>query len=275
MKMTLNPDLRRNQSREELAGNMDTGLLKVLALVFMLIDHIGAKLMPGVTEMRILGRIALPLYAWCLVVGNVKTRRPFDYALRLFLIAVISQPIYMMAMDHPWNYFSILFLLFIATLALQGIRQAKWGSQVWAPLLCYGLIYVLDVYLGISIDYGWKGLTFILILYLARKSRGGLAAAFIAFCLFWGSTSATVNDIFGLKLGFLNMRGIGDMLRPVFKLQALALLALPLILIPTKSGLKLPKWLGYAIYPLHLILILLLRIALKGLTPDHFLQWFR
>lgn len=272
--MILNPEISRGHPREELAGNMDTGLLKVLALIFMLIDHIGAKILPGITEVRILGRIALPLYAWCLVVGNVKTRNPFDYALRLFLIAVVSQPIYMMAMDHPWNYFSILFLLFIATLALQGIRLAKWGSQVWAPVLCYGLIYVLDVHLGISIDYGWKGLTFILLLYLARKSRGGLAAAFFAFCLFWGGSSSTVTEVFGLKLSFLNMRGIGDMLRPVFKLQALALLALPLILIPTKSGLKLPKWLGYAIYPLHLILIMILRMTLAGVPFEHFFSWF-
>ncbi|MBE5777916.1 MAG: hypothetical protein E7331_01145 [Clostridiales bacterium] len=271
--MNENRELSLKPNREELGGNLDTGLLKVLALVFMLTDHIGAKILPGVNELRILGRIALPLYAWCLVVGNVKTRHPFEYCLRLFCLAVISQPIYMMAMDHPWNYFSILFLLFIATLAIQGIRWGKYLSQIWAPVLCYGLIYVLDVHLGIDIDYGWKGLTFILLLYLARKTPGGLAATFFAFCLFWGGNSS-ITTLFGVKLTFLRMRGIGDMLKPIFRRQAMALLALPLILIPTKSGLKLPKWLGYAIYPLHLLVIMALRMIIAGVPVEHFLKWF-
>ena len=46
----------------------------------------------------------------------------------------------------------------------------------------------------------------------------------------------------------------------------MAWLALPWILIPTHTGLKLPKWLGYGLYPLHLALIILLRLGL-GADP--------
>ena len=39
------------------------------------------------------------------------------------------------------------------------------------------------------------------------------------------------------------------------RLQGLALLALPFLLIRMPPGLKLPKWVGYAIYPAHLLLL--------------------
>ncbi|MBQ3095263.1 MAG: fimbrial assembly protein, partial [Clostridia bacterium] len=54
-------------THKPIAGNTNTGLLKWLALIFMFLDHAGKMCFPGVPEMRILGRIAFPLYCWCLV----------------------------------------------------------------------------------------------------------------------------------------------------------------------------------------------------------------
>lgn len=48
-----------------IAGCTATGVLKILALVFMFIDHAGKMLFPQIAEMRMLGRIAFPLYCWC------------------------------------------------------------------------------------------------------------------------------------------------------------------------------------------------------------------
>ena len=45
---------RRNPA---IAGCTATGVLKILALVFMFIDHAGKMLFPQITEMRMLGRI--------------------------------------------------------------------------------------------------------------------------------------------------------------------------------------------------------------------------
>ena len=44
------------------AGNMATGLLKLIALCFMFIDHSGKVLCNNMYEMRLLGRIAFPIY---------------------------------------------------------------------------------------------------------------------------------------------------------------------------------------------------------------------
>ncbi|HPF88841.1 MAG TPA: TraX family protein, partial [Candidatus Limiplasma sp.] len=70
--------------RTALAGNTDTSLLKIIALVCMIFDHVGVAYFPGVIELRIIGRMAMPLYAWCLVVGSEYTHDPLKYALRLF-----------------------------------------------------------------------------------------------------------------------------------------------------------------------------------------------
>lgn len=253
---------------ETIAGNMDTSLLKVLALVFMLIDHMGVVLFPYSQEMRVLGRIAFPLYAWCLVVGSVKTRSPLKYGLRLLGLALISQPLYMMALRHTWTDFSILFTLLIALIAISGIRAHFLGSEIWVPALCYLLLGFVKV------DYGWKGLTFILVLYGARQNRAGLISAFLAYALYWGASSSTVMSFWGLEFGFLQWPGIGTVLMAFFHLQSMCWLALPLIAVQTNSRLKMPKWLGYGLYPIHLIVLIILQLTVGGATFSALVQGF-
>lgn len=244
---------------ETIAGNLDTSFLKVLALVLMLTDHLGASLFTGIPELRIIGRMAFPLYAWCLVVGSVKTRSPVRYAIRLLSLAMISQPLYMMALNHTWTGMNILFTLLIALTAIQGIRRKWMGSQFWAPALCYLALGYLKV------DYGWKGVTFIILLYLARESRSGLCATFLGYSLFWGASSSTVRSLFGITLPFASIPGLGQVLSAFFHLQGMVWLALPLILINTRTDIRLPKWLGYGLYPMHLILLIFLKL-LNGST---------
>ena len=240
--------------REEIAGNLDTSMLKLLALILMLTDHMGKMFFSSIPEMRIIGRMAFPLYAWCLVVGCVKTRNPLRYGGRMLALALLSQPLYMMALNHSWNEFNILFTLLIALIAIQGIRMHKFASQFWVPALCYLLLGFVNV------DYGWKGFTFILLLYLARESRGGLAAAFLAYALYWGASSSGVTSLFGYSLEFLRWPGVGTVFGAFFRLQGMIWLSLPLIAVSTHSQIRLPHWLGYALYPLHLALLILFRL---------------
>lgn len=258
----------KSAGRDALAGNTDTSLLKIVAFVSMLIDHLGASMFGAYQEMRVLGRIAMPLYAWCLVVGCVKTRDPLRYGLRLLALAIISQPFNMMALNHTWSEFNILFLLVLGLVAIEGIRQRFMLSQIWAPALCY-------LALGfVNINYGWRGLTFIILLYIARGSVSGIVAACMGYFFFWGSSSAAVNGMFGVSFSFLAWPGLGQLLSPLFKLQAMSWLALPLIAIPTRSNIRLPKWLGYALYPAHLLIIAILRLTVQGVPLERLFAGF-
>lgn len=116
----------RNLRAIPLAGNTATGALKLIALCFMMIDHMGKMLFPQVPEMRILGRIAFPLYAWCMVVGFHYTRNPWRYALRILLVGLVSQPLYMVALNHTWHEPNIFLTLFFALLALMAVEEKSW-----------------------------------------------------------------------------------------------------------------------------------------------------
>ena len=242
-----------------IGGNRNTGLLKLIALVFMFIDHAGKMCFPALFEMRILGRIAFPLYCYCMVVGACHTRSFPKYLGRIALIGLISQPLYMVALNHPWTKFNIFLTLFVALLGLWGLREKKFFSHIWAPALALVLAQVLGV------DYGWKGVLLIFLLYAVRDSRPGIAAVMVAFCLYWGASSSTVSQFFGLSFSKMTSSPIGSLISPFLKVQGLAILALPLMLIRIPGRVKLPGWTSYVLYPAHLVLLIGLEYAM-GVT---------
>lgn len=260
---------RQAVSAPTLGGNTDTGFLKLLALVFMVIDHCGKMLFPGIFELRIIGRIAFPLYAWCLAAGCEYTKNIWRYALRIALVGLVAQPFYMLGLDHNWDEFwqalfvsgdigaafgaffaspNIFLTLLLGLLGIAAIKEKQYFSHVWGPILAVVLGAVLHP------DYNWQGVLFLLVLYGARKSRSGLFAAFLAYALFWG-TGSPVTGFFGWRLPLFDIPYIKDIAAPFFRTQALALMAAPLILFPTNTRFKLPKALGYAAYPGHLAIL--------------------
>ena len=243
------------------AGNTATGWLKVIALVFMFIDHSGKMLFPGVQEMRILGRIAFPIYAWCMIVGFHYTRSVPRYLLRILAVGLISQPLYMQALNHPWNEPNIFLTLFLGLCALWGIREKKYGSQFWAPAAALILAILLQA------DYRWRGVLLFIMLYAVQDSRPGIAAVIFSYFMFWGSSYSVTRSLFGVSIS-LNalpewLKFLYEPLSSLLRLEAYGLLSLPLILIRFPRDLKMPRWLGYALYPGHLALLILLELIFK------------
>ena len=251
-------------SREEIAGNQDTGLLKILALAFMIVDHIGSRLLRNVTELRIVGRIAFPLYVWCMVVGAVYTRDPARYAVRLFIAGVIAQPFYMLGLNHDWSQLNVMFTLLLGYAAILGVRYNRCGSRYWAPALA-----LLSTNF-ITVDYGMNGVLLALLLYLCRERRGAIAAVMTVFCMYWGSGSQAISSLFGYRFAaeknFVYTLTQLNFVRAFLRLQALAVLALPLILWPRKKRTPFPKWAAYAAYPGHLFILWLVQLYLGKTT---------
>ena len=92
---------------------MTASILKIIAIISMLIDHIGAYLFysgsdivsqEGIDLMRSIGRMALPIFTFFLVVGYSKTKNSKKYISRMHLFAIISQIPFTLAFYYE-NYF--------------------------------------------------------------------------------------------------------------------------------------------------------------------------
>ena len=240
------------------AGNTATTWLKIIALVFMFIDHAGKMCFPAVPEMRILGRIAFPIYAWCMIVGFHYTRSVPKYLLRILITGLVSQPLYMIALNHTWRQPNIFLTLFLGLCALWGIREKKYLSQIWAPVAAMALA----IFLGA--DYGWRGVLLFIMLYAVQESRPGIAAVMVAYFLFWGSSYSITKSLFGIPINMDALPAVlSQPLSAFLRMETYALLALPFILIPFKKDLKLPRWVGYALYPAHLAALYALEQIMK------------
>lgn len=234
-----------------IAGNKNTSFLKIIAIACMLIDHAGVVFFKNAAEMRLIGRIAFPLYAWCIVVGGEYTRNIWLYALRLLIVGLISQPLFMWGLNHQWNELNIFATLLLGLMGIAGSRERKWGSQFWAPALVIALSCMIQV------DYGWEGVLLILCLWACRKQKSALIAVMICFCLFWGQGTFNIGSLFGIRIpssySFLP-KGY-KLTSAITKIQFSAILALPLMLIPMNFSFRLPKWIAYSVYPAHLLIL--------------------
>lgn len=239
-------------------GNEDKDFVKIIALVFMIIDHIGVAFFPKVYELRILGRIAFPLFAWGMVTGAVYTRNIWKYALRVLIVGVIAQPCYKYAMNHDWGELNVFATLLLGLLGIAAIRENRFGSRYWGPVLAVLLAC------AIKMDYGFQGVLFILLLYGARQTRSSITAVMIAYCLYWGFGTLTLKTVLGLpviqEVSFLPQSK--KLIAHISQIQFWSILALPVILLPMrtrKDRRHLPMWVGYTFYPGHLLVIAVIR----------------
>jgi hypothetical protein len=90
-----------------------------LAMITMVIDHIGVVWFPDESMWRVIGRIAFPIYAYFVAVGMTRTRSPKRYLVRLLLLGIVSQIPYTLLFDD-WvinvigSFFVIVGALYLA-----------------------------------------------------------------------------------------------------------------------------------------------------------------
>lgn len=231
----------------KLQTNLDTDFLKLVAILSMLIDHIGSTFFPQYPVFRWVGRLAFPIFCYCLTVGLLYTRNIKWYLGRLLLFAVISQPFYAWKVDPSafwenmtnWNIF---FTLVLSLLFMWGITQRKWYG------ICTAVLALAT--LGIwNFDYSFTGVILMMIFYFCRnKPKVGLFLYGLYYVpALWGNLADPLSLVIG---GW------------AVDWTAFSLLAAPLIFYPTHTGVKVNKWFFYVFYPAHLAGIALVRYLL-------------
>lgn len=148
--------------------------LKIIAIITMTIDHIGAIMYPNIDIFRIIGRVSFPIFAFLLVEGFNHTSNKLKYFLRLILFAIITQPIYDYTFNnHELNILFTFSLSFLLLSSLEFIKKiiSKYSKGIENYLyktVFYSLIYILFVLFSIilNVDYQALGISLVFIFYL-------------------------------------------------------------------------------------------------------------
>ncbi|MCX6649976.1 MAG: TraX family protein [Candidatus Bathyarchaeota archaeon] len=206
-------------------------LLKWVAVATMTVDHVGLILFPDYLALRIIGRIAFPLFAYLLVLGMRSTHNLRGYFNRLIFFAFLSQVPYSLANGiEPWVKLNIFFTLILGLIMVYLIERSSVAFVI--PLI---------VSVVVPVDYGVYGTATVLLLYLIRKDWKMGSTIFVL-----------INLVLALSGAWY---------------QPFALLALPLILLHDRGRLtfgraegqlkhpRFRKYFFYAYYPLHLMVL--------------------
>lgn len=239
--------------------------LKWIAVITMLIDHIGAVLLeygllPRVADsvlagnsfdfvvadyhfwyyfnevLRMIGRLAFPLFCFLLTEGFLHTGNFKKYAIRLGIFALISEVPFDLAVSgkfldvHSQNVF---FTLFIGLIVLRGLNYFETSlSPEMLPLRYIAALTGILTAQFLQTDYAGFGILLIFLLYEFRNSRKLQCLAGAVLTLF-NSYTAWISFLF---IWFYN----------------------------GERGKQLPKYFFYGFYPVHLLILYLIRILIPA-----------
>lgn len=197
--------------------------LKYLAAAFMVLDHIHYFFsFTGKIPLLFsqLGRLAAPLFLFCVIEGFTHTHDRKKYFLRIYLFSIIMGAIQFSfynigcALVRPDGFFpqnQMLASFAILLVVLQGFdwcARKKWGRGLAAILIPLLLPYAAAIMMSASsnpvflfvlnllaftalplhsfiMDGGTATLLFGAVLYLSRKNRKIQALAFVITCILW------------------------------------------------------------------------------------------
>lgn len=226
--------------------------LKIIAIITMFIDHLGAGFVGRLIQyrlitkpfgdintlymvymtMRFIGRIAFPIFIFLMIEGMKKTRNVWKYTLRMGIFALASEVPFDMTFNGKIlesSYQNIFFTLLIGMLTIIAIDRL-WrilgpkGNVLLKIVLAIPLAY-LGAWIAewLHTDYGAIGIVCIVVMYVFSFNKAlQIAAGSVVFI--WEVTAPFAF----IPIGFYN----------------------------GKRGLPL-KYVFYAFYPLHLIVIYL------------------
>jgi len=288
-------------------------VLKLIAMITMLTDHIGHMFFPQHAIFRSVGRLAFPIFAYLLAVGYEKTSSLKNYARRLFIFGLISQVPYSFFSPglqfKPFNL-NIMFTLllglavvYLYDLGVAGLKEQSGGRNIKRTvcgagvLLSVCMIIILPEALEIAfedfrLDYGFYGLTLILMFHLFKENRKRMVIGYIilsfAYTYLYGAKVLTANSIawfgeqwsiwkglssFGLVLQNIVWYNDGLVTLGGYFFQARSIFALvPIFMAEGLPGrVRLKKYTAYWFYPVHIAVIVtaayLLTVFSQPFTP--------
>lgn len=233
---------------------INSNLLKVFAMIFMLLDHMWATIIPGNQWMTNVGRLAFPIFAFLIVEGFTHTSDLKKYIKRLFIFALISEIPFNLIYTGSWVFpfhQNVMFTLLLGLLCISEIDKIKSNIELKSRTKS---IFKIILYLLISIigfvDYGIIGVLTIIIFYIFKNFKfawlGQLISLILLYIVFFKGQSVIIN-IFDFEY-FLPLQSIG------------ILSLIPIWLYNGKRGKKneIIQYIFYLFYPVHMLVLYLI-----------------
>ena len=207
-------------------------MIKLIAAVCMLVDHIGYIFFPEQLIWRLIGRISMPLFAYSIARGYEYSRQKNTiprYVKKLAAFAAVSQLPYSLMAGNRWNIgltwlFSLLLLISIDR---EDRSRLVKGIEVMAILAAAYLL---------NIDYGIYGV----LMPLAMRQRK-YYNMFLSVVVLW-AVYTLMNGIAGL-----------------IQIASCAAVPIQYAVVPQDSRIRLPKYFYYVFYPAHILLLVILK----------------
>lgn len=208
---------------------MSSFALKVLALICMLIDHIGVFIPNTPIYFHWIGRISAPIFIFCCIQGFMHTKSKTKYLIRIYIASLLMSIIqYGTAVDN--NVFRTLFSMCIIIHLIETYKNKDiqfksyirmyllW--QVSSVLLVIWLsnAWWIDFYLSENIIPAFLGNVFFLegglvfvflgvLIYLFKDNKKSLIISYSIFCIGYFLINAT--SIIPIILGSISSIGLG------------------------------------------------------------------
>lgn len=273
-------------------------MLKLIALLTMLIDHVGYLFFPEQLIFRTIGRIAFPIFAYQISIGFQKTSSRKRYAFRLFLFACLAQIPYSWfnpELYFNWTSLNIMFTFLIALGVLQTFEMSKIEFSNYMKTrksvsifksLAFGLLSVAVLVAPeisrfnyrIGTEYGMVGILFVLLFYFLGKRFVPLAIGYTGLSAFgayysaakyyyYSSGKSLFDCLFAYRsLWYYNIK-YADHLRSLSDIffQSRSIMSLPIIWglnyidQLNRFNFKLNKYIAYFFYPVHIAILVLIK----------------
>ena len=223
-----------------LTGNQ----LKLLAVITMTIDHVGAHLFPSVMWLRIIGRLAFPIYCFLLVEGVCRTRNPKKYGLRLLIGMLLSEIPYDLAFYGRvnWQEQSVMVTLLLGFVMLEIMKKC--------PKHLLKLLEVLPFAFAaekLGSDYGAMGILVIAVFAFTQNLKYKHLWQFLGIWFIFSPN----------HLMMLNW--LGGIHWTIQELAVFAVVPIALYSGKKATNSKLLQWVFYLFYPAHLLILYLIQ----------------
>ena len=231
--------------------------IKIIAMVSMLVDHMGLILFPSLPALRAIGRLAFPLFAYMIAEGAAHTRHRARYFLTVTCPGVAFQAVYWVV-DRSWHLNVLLtFAMSLALIfSIDAFAKRRTATTTIGLIVGIGGVAFLSVVapwlfesVGFHVDYGLPGVLFPVAVFFTpaqwylRPTDTSPKGEFWAGHPLHGklTVAAAMLVIMGVRSGSLQWYG---------------LLALPLLMLYNgERGKWRMKYMFYVFYPLHLAVL--------------------